>query len=219
MEAGSARKRMVKLTTGTCKWVPVYEVRGEGLFIQFKLDKLEAWSNRPEVQEREAQLLEAHRQWRRDRDLPNPEAHFPGIKYVLMHSFSHALMRQFSLECGYSAASLRERIYAREAEGQRAAMAGILLYTSAPDSEGTLGGLVALGNPEVLAMHFEQALDEIATCAADPLCSEHDPTTDASLHAAACHACLFSSETSCERGNRYLDRVLLLDDGLLAGWH
>jgi hypothetical protein len=28
--------------------------------------------------------------------------------------------------------------------------------------------------------------------------------------AAACHACLFISETSCERGNRYLDRSVLV---------
>jgi hypothetical protein len=37
------------------------------------------------------------------------------------------------------------------------------------------------------------------------------------LHAAACHACLFASETSCETGNRWLDRATLVDitgDGL-----
>ena len=31
------------------------------------------------------------------------------------------------------------------------------------------------------------------------------------LHGAACHACLFASETSCERGNKYLDRNLLVE--------
>jgi hypothetical protein len=30
------------------------------------------------------------------------------------------------------------------------------------------------------------------------------------LHGAACHACLFAPETSCERGNKYLDRSLLI---------
>jgi len=30
------------------------------------------------------------------------------------------------------------------------------------------------------------------------------------LHAAACHACSFVSETSCEKGNRYIDRALLI---------
>ena len=30
------------------------------------------------------------------------------------------------------------------------------------------------------------------------------------LHSAACHACLFVPETSCKRGNRYLDRAVLV---------
>jgi len=30
------------------------------------------------------------------------------------------------------------------------------------------------------------------------------------LHGAACHACLFLPETSCERGNKYLDRSVLV---------
>jgi hypothetical protein len=33
--------------------------------------------------------------------------------YVLLHSFAHALMRQLALECGYTAASVREGIYSR----------------------------------------------------------------------------------------------------------
>jgi hypothetical protein len=38
-----------------------------------------------------------------------------------------------------------------------------------------------------------------------------DPTDGApSLHWAACHACLFSPETSCERGNKFLDRSVLV---------
>jgi hypothetical protein len=30
------------------------------------------------------------------------------------------------------------------------------------------------------------------------------------LHWAACHACLFAPETSCERGNQFLDRTVLV---------
>ena len=49
-------------------------------------------------------------------------------------------------------------------------------------------------------------------CASDPLCAEHQPPQDGlTLHGAACHACLFSAETSCERGNRYLDRSVLVE--------
>jgi hypothetical protein len=90
-------------------------------------------------------------------------------------------------------------------------MGGLLLYTSAPDSEGTLGGLVALGEPEALERHIAGALDAMGLCAGDPLCAEHPPSRSGrTLHAAACHACLFAPETSCERGNKYLDRSTLV---------
>ena len=120
-------------------------------------------------------------------------------------------MRQLSLECGYSAASLRERIYARPQTDTQSAMAGILIYTSAPDSEGTLGGLVSLGETETLGTYIAQALESAHLCANDPLCAEHTAGQHGhSIHAAACHACLFVPETSCERGNRYLDRSTLV---------
>ena len=90
-------------------------------------------------------------------------------------------------------------------------MAGVLIYTAAPDSEGTLGGLVSLGKPETLERHLDQALDNMRLCASDPLCAEHHPHRDGNtLHAASCHACLFAPETSCERGNKYLDRAVLV---------
>jgi hypothetical protein len=47
------------------------------------------------------------------------------------------------------------------------------------------------------------------------LCAEHVPAHDRSLHGAACHACSFVAETSCEIGNRYLDRSVLVST--LAG--
>jgi hypothetical protein len=90
-------------------------------------------------------------------------------------------------------------------------MARILLYTAAPDSEGTLGGLVALGDPKALGRHLDQALEAMRLCASDPLCAEHHSINDRlTLHGAACHACLFLPETSCERGNKYLDRSVLV---------
>lgn len=89
-------------------------------------------------------------------------------------------------------------------------MAGVLIYTAAPDSEGTLGGLVSLGEPAVLERHLDQALDSMRLCSSDPLCAEHQAGKDGTvLHAASCHACLFAPETSCERGNKYLDRSVL----------
>lgn len=146
------------------------------------------------------------------------EALFPGMRYIMLHSFSHALMRQFALECGYSQAALRERIYSREPGDIGGPMAGFLIYTSAPDSEGTLGGLSSLANPEKMKRHLRFLLDSLALCSSDPHCAEHEPTIDGlSLYGAACHACLFAPETSCESGNKYLDRTLLVDSLVSSG--
>jgi hypothetical protein len=93
----------------------------------------------------------------------------------------------------------------------------VLVYTAAPDSEGTLGGLVQLGSPTELARLMHQALERARLCASDPLCSEHDPVKDGSLHGASCHACLFAPETSCEIGNRFLDRSVLVQTFRDAG--
>jgi hypothetical protein len=192
-------------------FVPASEVRGEGLFIRFREEAVARWCLEVAA-EREELMREAHRRWRQARNISEPSRSFPGIRYVLLHTFAHGLMRQLALECGYGVAALRERIYARESLGESGAQAGVLIYTAAPDSEGTLGGLVSLGRPERLGGHLLAMLERARLCASDPLCSEHDPVRDdLSLHGAACHACLFAPETSCERGNKYLDRATLVD--------
>ena len=192
-------------------WIPADEVRGEGIFIQFNEQRIRDWLRQPSVQEQGGSFLNAHENWRKTRRIENPRDGFPGMRYVFLHTFSHALMRQFALECGYASASIRERIYSRPAEEQGGPMAGLLIYTSAPDSEGTLGGLVSLGEPETLERHIRTALEAARLCANDPLCAEQPPSQRGqTLHAAACHACLFAPETSCERGNKYLDRSTLI---------
>lgn len=197
------------LSRGAPSWVPVSEVRGEGLFLQFKREVLIDWATKNAA--REAEFRAAHSAWKTARAMPNPTEGFPGLRFALIHSFSHALMRQLALQSGYSAASIRERIYC-DADGSSMPMAGLLLYTAAPDSEGTLGGLVSQGEPERLGRLVRQALEAMQLCTSDPLCAEHHPGGDgtASLHGAACHACQFAPETSCERGNKYLDRSLLV---------
>ena len=210
------KDQRVPLCRKAPKWVPTSEVRGEGVFLQFSEDAIEAWVKK--TRERESEFFEAHKRWRKNRGL-EPNDGFPTMRYVLLHSVAHALIRQFSVECGYTTASIRERIYSRPPGGDHDPMAGVLLYTAAPDSEGTLGGLVGLGDPKALGRHLDQALDAMRLCASDPLCAEHHPIKDGlTLHGAACHACLFLPETSCERGNKYLDRSVLVStvesDGL-----
>lgn len=204
--------RRMPISRAKPRWVPASEVRGEGVFLEFDEEALSSWLRGAGVLKKEPEFRVAHRRWREKRNIPNPDAGFPGMRYVLLHSFSHALMRQIALECGYTAASIRERIYSRSADEVSGPQAGVLIYTAAPDSEGTLGGLVALGEPANLDRHVTHALEGIRLCAADPLCAEHVPHLEPiSLHGAACHACLFSPETSCERGNRYLDRNVLVE--------
>jgi hypothetical protein len=193
------------------KWVPAIEVRGEGIFIQFNEAALQTWEQQDAIVKHYRQVKEAHKNWlnQRNPDLVD-KIPCPDMRYLLLHSFAHALMRQFALECGYNAASLRERIYAQVATPDQEAQAGVLIYTAAPDSEGTLGGLVHLGESQRLNYHLNQAFEYIRICASDPLCSDHNPEGGLSIHWAACHGCLFSPETSCERGNKYLDRALLI---------
>jgi hypothetical protein len=204
-----AKQRRVPLSSTSPTWVPATEVRGEGVFLRFDLGRLGSWVDGQGPKDRSDRLLAAHRAWRQARGLEPAEDNFPGEVYVLLHSLSHVLMREVALECGYNAASIRERIYASRPD-EPLEMAGLLVYTAAPDSEGTLGGLVSLGKPEELARLLERALRHAELCASDPLCSEHDPSRDGTLHGAACHACLFAPETSCEIGNRYLDRALIV---------
>ena len=190
-------------------WVPASEIRGEGLFFHFRESVLEDWVQRN--QRLDLVFREAHERYREARRLVPKEDFYPGLRFVLLHSFAHALIRQLSVECGYTTASLRERVYSRGPDEPGGPMSGVLIYTAAADSEGTLGGLVSLGRPETLERHLDQALDSMRLCASDPLCAEHHPYRDNnSLHAAGCHACLFAPETSCERGNKYLDRSVLV---------
>jgi len=206
-----AEERTAPLSRQSPKWVPASDTRGEGIFLQFNEQAISSWrSSKPNLNAYEARTFEAHKRWRQARRLSPAGAHFPGIRYVLLHSFSHALMRQLAINCGYTASSIRERIYSKAPEEEGGPMAGILIYTAAADSEGTLGGLVSLGEPDELGYLIDQSLEQMQLCASDPLCAEHDPV-DAipSIHWAACHACLFAPETSCERGNRYLDRAPL----------
>jgi hypothetical protein len=192
-------------------WLPASEVRGEGLFLRLKEAALQEWENGSAVLALEREFLESHKEWRRLRRQKPLEAGFPGIRFVLLHSVAHALMRQIALECGYTSASVRERLYCRSAAQDHGPMAGILIYTAASDSEGTLGGLVQLGQPITLGRQIQHALESMRICASDPLCAEHTPIGDGrSVHGACCHACLFAPETSCERGNRFLDRTALV---------
>jgi hypothetical protein len=204
--------RRTKLCRESPRWLPASEVRGEGIFLRIREEVFLAWERKPEVQRLQQEFLDAHKGWRKLRKLEPFDQGFPGIRTVLLHSLAHALMRQIVLDCGYTAASVRERLYSRDPDAAGGPMAGILIYTAAPDSEGTLGGLVELGDQLTLGRHLQQALENMRLCASDPLCSDHRPDTlGRGIQGACCHACQYAPETSCEHGNRYLDRSVLVN--------
>ena len=97
----------------TVTWLPTVENRGEGLFVSFRADAMERWLARPDVGERGERIQAGWKLWARERR--RPDDGFPGLPYVMLHSLSHMPMTSISLDCGYPASSLRERVYAGRA--------------------------------------------------------------------------------------------------------
>jgi hypothetical protein len=187
-------------------WLPAVENRGEGIFLQFDPAAIQAWAFREKVQARGKVLQTGFAAWKASHPSSNRE--FPGLPYYLLHTISHLLMTAISLECGYPASSLRERIYALSPEGNRPARFGILILTSSSDAEGTLGGLVEAARR--IQSIARRALEMASLCSNDPVCAHHRPGTHdhAPMLGAACHGCLLVPETSCEQRNEFLDRAL-----------
>jgi hypothetical protein len=86
-------------------------------------------------------------------------------------------------------------------------MNGLLIYTAAGDSEGTMGGLVRKGEAGNLESSVMAAISNSSWCSSDPVCLESKGQGTDSANLAACHACSLLPETSCEHGNRLLDRA------------
>lgn len=190
-------------------WLPATEIRGEGVFLQFKESAIQEWENRPAVRERAKELEAGYDAWGKTVSNPPP---FPGARFYMIHSLSHLLISAISLACGYSASAIRERLYCGPSERDpNTPRAAILLSTGSSGSEGTLGGLVEEGRK--LGEYLRQAWDLGRLCSNDPVCAGHSPQDDPAerhLEGAACHGCLFIAEPSCERFNRYLDRALVV---------
>jgi hypothetical protein len=198
---------------GDPKHRPVYpalELFGEGIFLQFNESVLSNWENQPAVQARAGILADRRSQseWAHRLDVPEP-------RFVALHTIAHLLVRRLAFASGYSSAALQERVYANSERSDKTA--GILIYTAAGDAQGTLGGLVRLGNPRHLFPLLVAALDDADVCSNDPVCIESDRQGASQLNLSACHGCALTSETSCETGNRLLDRQLVLGGSEVPG--
>lgn len=188
------------------KWYPAYEVRGEGIFIEFDNQTIKQWvACNPEVTKRAGKLNDNYSVTL----MSKISQRVISPKFLLLHTIAHLLIRQLSYECGYTAASLRERIYCgTEEDGY--IMAGILIYTASGDSEGTLGGLVRQGYPDTLPKIFRKAIVKSQLCSNDPVCISSEGQGRDALNLAACHACVLLPETSCEEFNVFLDRGVVV---------
>ena len=129
-------------------------------------------------------------------------------KFLLLHTFAHIMINQFSYECGYGSSAIRERIYC-DLNSPDEPMNGVLIYTASGDSEGSLGGLVRQGMPGYLEDIVLSALHAAKWCSSDPVCMDSKGQGPDSCNLAACHGCALLPETSCEEGNRLLDRAML----------
>lgn len=187
-------------------WYPGFEVRGEGIFIQFNLDELEKWADSDfAIRRQEMALFNLENSTMRNRIDEIIDS-----RYILLHTLSHLLIKQLSFECGYNIASLRERIYYMPPKDEDTKMAGILIYTASGDSEGTLGGLVRQGREDCFPRIFKEALEHALLCSNDPVCITSNGQGRESLNLAACHSCALLPETSCEVYNIMLDRALVI---------
>jgi hypothetical protein len=209
LEMGVRRAALARETT----WLPAVENKGEGIFLQFKSAAVGSWAVCTHVQQRGQQLLDGFMSWRQEQHGTTRE--FPGLPYIMLHSFAHVLITAISLECGYPASSIRERIYALPSIGY-----GVLLYTGTTDAEGTLGGIIQVGRH--IHEHVQHALELGELCSNDPVCSQHHPPNPHErrfLHGAACHGCVLIAETSCEQHNDFLDRALIVPTVDHSGAH
>jgi len=183
-------------------WLPANENRGEGIFLVFNANSVSEWIAKANVLSRGKQLEAGFEKWKKEHQGSSRE--FPGLPYYMLHSFSHLLLTAISLECGYPASSLRERVYAMDGRY------GLLVFTGSSDAEGTLGGLVDAGRN--ISRHIRRALELGSLCSNDPVCAYHAPADHdhQPLLGSACHGCVLVAETSCEQHNDFLDRSLVV---------
>lgn len=185
------------------KYLPAVESYGEGVFFEFNDDVLNEWiSNNPKIEERIEEIERNHRNL--ETNLNKDLIITP--KYVLIHTFSHLIIKELEYLCGYPSTSIQERIYI----DNELKMNGVLIYTVA-GTEGSYGGITSICDSEQIGKLIVSAMMRATDCATDPICYHSDGQGVGKLNLSACFSCTLLPETSCEMFNSYLDRRILID--------
>jgi hypothetical protein len=111
--------------------------------------------------------------------------------YNLIHSISHALLKQSANLCGLDKNSLSEYIFPN--------VPGILIYCQ--NSQGLNIGAMFNIFEAYFDKWLESTKDAVEKCIFDPICIDRDH---------ACSGCLYLNEVSCVHFNKDLDRRFLL---------
>jgi hypothetical protein len=208
VDADTGRSQFRRKARGpSTNWFPAVRNVGEGIFIALDSDYLSKWESQPNLVRRVKSIEE--RLIANGLANPNREVN---PRLVLLHTLSHVLIQELVVECGYTAASLKERIYASSEH------AGILIYTASPDADGTMGGLVEMAESSIFKRALGDSLQGAQWCSNDPVCMELGQLGQGPYGAnlAACHSCCLLPETACEMFNLSLDRAVLVGDTLNA---
>ncbi len=189
-------ENLVPISKTKQEWYPGIEQKGEGVFIKFNQNILDKWTSL--YGSRYASMRE-----KLNESFFHNERFSP--QYVFLHTFAHLFIRELSNLCGYTSASIKERIYSTyEDDNQK--MSGVLVYTSTADSDGSLGGLTEQANKVNMERILKSMIERGKWCSSDPVCYSSKEQGFMSLNYAACYACTLLPETSCEFYNVLLDR-------------
>ena len=110
--------------------------------------------------------------------------------YTLIHSISHALIREAAEVCGLDKSSLSEYILPN--------IPAIFIYCA--NSQGFSMGALYSAFQSQFDKWLKHAKENSKKCIFDPICINHDK---------ACAGCLFLNEVSCKHFNKDLDRSYL----------
>lgn len=193
------------------KYLPAVENFGEGIFISFSNENLEKWLDHSLSKTSFNSRINTLYQNARNHEYKSVREKFVSqkhlMRFVLIHTISHILMKELEFLCGYPATSLNERLFIDEEN-----MQGFLIYTVA-GAEGSFGGLISQATDERITRILKSALNRASDCASDPICYNTDDGQGiGGLNMAACYSCALIPENACEEFNSFLDRVLLIDN-------